>query len=141
MRRGPSRLGRYLVTGVVAGAVGSCFVPSAPAAPRRCNRPAQSQLVAANAVGSVWTVDANEDPEYGGPISVFGCLKTRPSSRHRLITYPAGFAVTFSRVRVTGGRVSWHEVVTDVACSKYSGSGCSKERDAAYSLRSGRPLR
>src|SRR3954451_13780849 len=138
--RAPNKLRRFLVTSVVAGALGSGLVPPATAAPRRCNRPEHSQLLASNAVGSVWSLDANEDPEYGGPVSVFSCLKSRPRTRHRLMSYPTGFAVTFTRVRLTGSRVSWHEAVTDVACSKYSGSGCSQERDAAYSLRSGRPV-
>jgi hypothetical protein len=106
----------------------------------KVHRPAQSNLLASNAVASVWAVDANEDPEYGGPVSVFACLKSRPARRRTLTSYGTGEAVTFTRVRLEGRRISWHETVTDVACSKYSGSGCSQERDAAYSVRTGRPL-
>jgi hypothetical protein len=138
--RGRRRLGTALVTGSLAGALLWGLATPAPAAKRRCNRPAQSNLLASNAVASVWAVDANEDPEYGGPVSVFACLKSRPARRRTLTSYGTGEAVTFTRVRLQGGRISWHETVTDVACSKYGGSGCSQERDAAYSVRTGRPL-
>jgi hypothetical protein len=138
--RGRWRLATALVTGSLAGALLWGLATPAPAAKRKCNRPAQSQLLASNAVASVWAVDANEDPEYGGPVSVFACLKSRPARRHRLTSYGTGEAVKFTRVRLAGRRISWHETVTDVACSKYSGSGCSQERDAAYSVRTGRRL-